>query len=96
MGDQVVEARFDAGLHDLTEDQISGLLQAFDADWEISVGLVYGGGAGVVVLNVPASDADHLAERVATKARALGLTVTVVETLGTAAYEERALAEDVS
>ena len=96
MGDQVVEVRFDAGLHDLTEDQISGLLQAFDDAWEISVGLVYGGGAGVVVLNVPPDEAPGLAEMVATEARALGLTVTVVETLGTAAYEERALAEDVS
>jgi hypothetical protein len=82
-------------LHDLTEDQILSLLQEFDDEWQISVGLVYGGGAGVVILEVPPERAESLAEEVATKSRELSLTVTVVETLSYEDYEARALAEEI-
>jgi len=95
MAAQVVEVRFDAEVHDLTQKQVMGLLKEFDADHEIIVGLVYGGGAGAVVLDVPESKAAGLAEDVSTKAQDLGLTVTVIEVLDTDEYEERALAETV-
>jgi hypothetical protein len=93
MSNDVVEVRFDCGLHDLTEDQILGLLQEFDDEWQISVGVVYGGGAGVVILEVPSERADSLAEEVATKSRELGLTVTVVESLPYDVYAARAWEE---
>lgn len=90
----VVEVRFDAAPHELTEDQVFGLLRAF-SDYEISVGLGYGGTAAAAVLDVEPDEAEPLSERIAEEADARGLTVTVKEVLSAAEYEQRALAEVV-
>lgn len=89
---KIVEVRFDCGLHDLTEGQVFGLLRAFP-DYDISVGLGYGGAAAVVVLDATDTGAESLAGQINTLARQLGLTPTLVEVLDVAEYEARALAE---
>ena len=90
---RVVEVRFDAEVHELAEDQVFGLLRAFDSDFDISVGLGYGGKAAAVLLDVPVNDADRIAQRVAEVAASFDLTVTDREVLELDEYEQRALAE---
>lgn len=94
-GTKVVEVRFDAEVHDLTEEQVFGLLSEFDPDYSISVGLGYGGKASSVLFQVAADNAVQTGERVKAVSEALGLTVTDIEVLDPDEYEERALAEDV-
>ena len=95
MATKVVEVRFDAEVHDLTQKQVMGLLKAFDSNFDISVGLGYGGKAAAVILDAPEADAVELGHEVKDYAQTLGLTVTLVEVLDTEAYNERALAEDI-
>lgn len=89
---KVVEVRLDVDHHQLTEEQVFGLIRT-SPGLDISVGLGYGGLAAAVVINVNPAIAGDVGKQLAAKAEELGLTVTVVEVLDTDEYESRGLAE---
>lgn len=91
---KVVEARFTASMHDLTDEQVFDLIRVSPGH-EISVGLGYGGTAAAVALDVPASIAADLGRQLSEKASELGLDVAFLEVLDPEEYEARALGEDV-
>jgi hypothetical protein len=79
-------------MHELTEEQVLGLLRNLD-NHETTVGLGYGGEAAVVISDVPDDEAAELGEHAADVARVLDLVPSLVEVLDPTAYEARALAE---
>lgn len=89
---KVVEVRLGCTMHELTEDQVFGLLRNLD-EHETAVGLGYAGEAAVVITDVPAGQAAELAEQVAEIARVLELVPSLVEVLDPDVYEARVLAE---
>lgn len=90
---QIAEVRFDVDPHDLTPEQIEGILKAHDGTLDIDVGLGYNGKAAVT-FDVPRSTSgEDFAGQVAETARGLGLTVTEVEVLSEEEYSTRAWAE---
>lgn len=86
---RIVEVRLGCTMHELSQDQVFGLLRAFP-DRAPSVGLGYGGEAAVVCLYVPDEEAQVLGLNIEVEARALGLEPSLVEVLDPEAYEARA------
>lgn len=89
---KVVEVRLGCTMHELTEDQVFGLLRNLD-EHETAVGLGYAGEAAVVITDVSADQATEVAEHAAEVARVLELVPSLVEILDPDVYEARALAE---
>lgn len=90
---QVVEIRFDCEPHDLTPEQVRGLLEAHDDELNLDVGLGFEGKAAVTFDLEDGSNGETWAETVAGTARSLGLTVVDTEVLSEEEYTNRAWGE---